>query len=673
MTPTESLPPTVEAAARQRSAWFWVPSLYFSQGIPYVIVMTMSVIMYKRLGISNSDIALYTSWLYLPWVIKPLWSPLVDITRTKRFWVVAMQFLVSTGLASVAFAIPGPGFFKWSLFLFWIMAFASATHDIAADGFYMLSLSKHEQAWWVGLRSTFYRTATIVGSGLLVVLAGDLEIKNGLAPVECRVSSFEGERKSPLVPAALKTRTSSSGDKLRLIVEPESLEIPINEPTAPTAQNVIADAQKWNQEHGFLQEITVSKDQGGESWWGKHLGQPLSDHVFAPLGAGWTKCISEPLAHFLLAHFPDPSKSTATSEERGTASAPRNTAILNMSLSGPPSAGHPIVVRFERKKRGIEYLGLAKGDKGFRLLEGERLVFTETNWNQPAHAVIELDPKLNRATTVSFIATSGNIPMAWSITLFVVALLFLAFSIWHSLILPRPANDVPVIKTSPLGGTTSSPASPTLIAEFFSTLGSFFQKPGVLLALAFILLYRFDEAQLGKVISPFLLDSRSKGGLALTTSQVGLAYGTFGILALTSGGLLGGFMAANYGLKRMLPIMVCSMYLPKITFVVLSFIQPENFLAICGAIALEQLGYGFGFTAFMLYMLYFADGPHKTAHYAICTGFMALGMMIPGMWSGWVQEKVGYQHFFVWVICSAVPGFILAMLLKVDPKFGKRQ
>ena len=192
------------------------------------------------------------------------------------------------------------------------------------------------------------------------------------------------------------------------------------------------------------------------------------------------------------------------------------------------------------------------------------------------------------------------------------------------------------------------------------------------MAIAFILLYRFDEAQLGKVISPFLLDAREKGGLGLTTSQVGLVYGTFGILALTCGGLLGGFTAAKYGLKTMLPIMVLSMYLPKSAFVFLSFTQPENFLLTCGTVALEQFGYGFGFTAFMLYLLYFADGPHKTAHYAICTGFMALGMMLPGMWSGWLADVIGYQHFFVWVLFSTLPGFCIAMMLKVDPQFGKK-
>jgi PAT family beta-lactamase induction signal transducer AmpG len=211
-----------------------------------------------------------------------------------------------------------------------------------------------------------------------------------------------------------------------------------------------------------------------------------------------------------------------------------------------------------------------------------------------------------------------------------------------------------------------------LSGQFFATLGSFFQKPGIGLALAFILFYRFDEAQLSKVIAPFLLDKREAGGLGLVTSQVGLAYGTFGILALTGGGLLGGFLAAKHGLKRMLPFMLGAMYLPKLAFLLLAWTQPDNFLVTCGAVAVEQFGYGFGFTAFMLYLLYFAAGPHKTAHYAICTGFMALGMMIPGMWSGWAADIVGYKHFFAWVICSTLPGLILALQLRIDPDFGKK-
>jgi len=620
---------------KSRSAWFWVPSLYFSQGIPYVMVMTMSVVMYKRLGISNTDIALYTSWLYLPWVIKPLWSPLVDITGTKRLWVVAMQFLVSLMLALVAFSVRGGDFFKWSLFLFWIMAFASATHDIAADGFYMLSMSKHEQAWWVGLRSTFYRTAMIVGSGLLVVLAGVLESKNGLPPVAIPVSA---RADSTVVtnwnPAEIKF-TAQPGE-LRVIAQPAALDIPLAGRSASEAGAIIEQAKSWNLQHGFV---------AGDN--------PLPKPAQTQNTSWWTRDVSGPLRDFLTAHFPRPARTKP-------AATAGNVGVLWFGLSQPPQADRSVAVNFARQPSGIEYLGLGKSDKGFRLMEGTRFVFNSTNWNQPAMAVIQLDPKLTRDATVVFEASSGNIPLAWSITLFMVAALFLAFSCWHSVMLPRPPNDGPVVTHQSLSG------------EFFATLGSFFQKPGIGLAMAFILFYRFDEAQLSKVISPFLLDSREVGGLGLATSQVGLVYGTFGILALTCGGLLGGFLAAKYGLKRMLPIMVGSMYLPKLAFIFLSCTQPQNFLITCGAIAAEQFGYGFGFTAFMLYLLYFADGPHRTAHYAICTGFMALGMMIPGMWSGWAVDIVGYRHFFVWVICSTLPGLLLAFQLKIDPQFGKK-
>ena len=628
-----------ETQGTSRSPWYWVPSLYFSEGIPYVIVMTMSVVMYKRLGISNTDIALYTSWLYLPWVIKPLWSPFVDITRTKRFWVVTMQFLVSLGLAMVAFSVQGSAFFKWSLFLFWIMAFASATHDIAADGFYMLGLSKHEQAWWVGLRSTFYRTAMVVGSGLLVVLAGVLESKNGLPPVDIPVqASATASLVSDWDPAAVKLPAQDG--ELRVIAQPNPLQIALADRSAQEAKGVIQKARAWNATHRFVAEdnpAPAKTDPKSESWWKMN--------------------ISGPFGRFLATRFPKSSGSKAA-----PVPVAGNVGVIYVSLSKQPPAGREIAVNVGRKLSGIECIGLGKSDKGFRLMTSERLVFNSDNWNQPAMAVIQLDPNLKKDTEVTFVTSSGNIPVAWSITLFVVAGLFLAFTCWHSVMLPRPANDGPVLTHH------------SLMGEFFATLGSFFQKPGVLLAVAFILLYRFDEAQLVKVISPFLIDSRDAGGLGLTTSQVGIVYGTFGILALTCGGLLGGFMAAKYGLKRMLPIMVGAMYLPKLAFVFLSWTQPSNFLITCGAVAVEQFGYGFGFTAFMLYMLFFADGPHKTAHFAICTGFMALGMMVPGMWSGWVADLVGYKHFFAWVICSALPGFTLAMLLnrKIDPQFGKK-
>jgi MFS transporter, PAT family, beta-lactamase induction signal transducer AmpG len=635
--PTGAKP--AEAEPTSRNPWWWVPSLYFSEGIPYVIVMTMSVVMYKRLGISNTDIALYTSWLYLPWVIKPLWSPFVDITRTKRFWVVSMQCLVSLALALVAFSVQGSSFFKWSLFIFWIMAFASSTHDIAADGFYMLALTKHEQAWWVGLRSTFYRTAMIVGSGLLVVLAGVLESKNGLPPVEIPMrASTQAVVVAAWDPANVKL-PAADGD-LRVIAQPGSLDIALADRSAEDAKAVISQAKAWNRQHGFIADENAAlakTDAGSPSW--------------------WTANISGPFGGFLAKHFPKPPKS-----ETGAKPSAGNVGVIYLSLTKPPAAGQEVAVNFGRKLYGIERIGMAKSDKGFSLKEGERFVFNADNWNRPAMAVIQLDPKLKTDTAVAFVTSSGNIPRAWSLTLFFVAAVFLAFTGWHAMMLPRPASDGPVVTHG------------NLLGEFFGTLGSFFQKPGVVLAMAFILFYRFDEAQLAKVISPFLLDAREAGGLGLTTSQVGMAYGIFGILALTCGGLLGGFAAAKYGLKRVLPIMVATMYLPKLAYLFLSLTQPDNVLLACAAVATEQFGYGFGFTALMLYMLLFADGPHKTAHFAICTGFMALGMMVPGMWSGWVADMVGYKHFFVWLICSAVPGFTLAMIInrRIDPEFGKK-
>jgi PAT family beta-lactamase induction signal transducer AmpG len=629
-----------------RSAWYWVPSLYFSQGIPYVVVMTFSVVMYKRLGVSNTDIAFYTSWLNLPWVIKPLWSPLVDITRTKRGWVVAMQFLVALALALAAVAVRGGEFFRWSLGLFWIMAFASATHDIAADGFYMLSLSPHEQAWWVGLRSTFYRLAMIVGSGLLVVLAGVLESRHGLPPLAVPVSARAGlPGGTEGNPAAINFAETIG--TLRLVARPPALLIARSECSADEARVVIEAANQWNAAHGFL-PVAAASTADGQSGRLIEGGQQFFD----PVGKMWDRAVVQPLREFLATRFPKPLEAKAPSAG--------NVGVLCLALSKPPAGGKNIVVDLAAKATGWQFLGLAKSDRGFALKAGGRLVFNGTNWNQPARVVIQIDPHLKTDAAAIFQATSGDLPQAWSITLFVVAALFLAFSCWHSVMLPRPRNDGPVITHKNLAG------------EFMATLGTFFQKPGIVLALAFMLLYRFDEAQLGKVISPFLLDSRAAGGLGLATSQLGLVYGTFGILALTGGGLLGGFLAAKHGLKRMLPYMIAAMYLPKLVFVALAFTQPENILVTGGAVAVEQFGYGFGFTAFMLYLLYFAAGPHKTAHYALCTGFMALGMMIPGTWSGWLVDLVGYRHFFVWVICSALPGVILASRLPVDPEFGKR-
>ena len=422
---------------KKTSPWAWIPTLYFAEGLPYVAVMTISVIMYKRLGISNTDIALYTSWLYLPWVIKPFWSPFVDLLKTKRWWVVTMQSFIAVGLAGIAFTIPMDSFFQTTLAIFWLVAFSSATHDIAADGFYMLALNVQEQSLYVGIRSTFYRVATIAGQGLLVVLAGTLE--------------------------------------------------------------------RW----------------------------------------------------------------------------------------------------------------------------------------------------------------TGKVSLAWSITFFILAGLFIAFCLYHKYILPKPGSDKPAA-----GGLTTAS---DIFREFFVTFITFFKKKQAGVAILFMLFYRFPEAQLVKLINPFLLDPLEKGGLGLTTEQVGWVYGTIGIIGLTLGGIIGGICAARGGLQKWLWPMAWSLSLTCLTFVYLGYVQPQNFIVINLCVFIEQFGYGFGFTAYMLYLIYYSDGEHKTAHYAICTAFMALGMMLPGMAAGWLQERIGYENFFIWVMACCVATIAVCAFIKIDPNYGKKE
>lgn len=424
-----------ETQHKTRSPWTWVPTLYFAEGIPYVVVMTVAVIMYKRFGISNTEIALYTGWLYLPWVIKPLWSPFVDLIKTKRWWITSMQMLIGAGFAGIAFVLPTPFYLQASLAIFWLLAFSSATHDIAADGFYMLALDDSQQSFFVGIRSTFYRFATIFGQGVLVIIAG------------------------------------------------------------------------------YLERVT------------------------------------------------------------------------------------------------------------------------------------------------------GKIPFAWSIAFFIVAGLFIALFLYHQFILPKPTSDK--------GGSYNSIEG--IIKDFGATFASFFTKKGIVLAIVFMLLYRLSEAMLVKMASPFLLDSKAVGGMGLNTEQVGLVYGTVGIIALTLGGILGGIVASKQGLKFWLWPMALSITLPHIVYILLSAYHPENFIWINLAVAVEQFGYGFGFTAYMLYLIYFSEGEHKTAHYSICTGFMALGMMLPGMAAGWIQEQLGYHNFFIFILICSIPTLLVIPFMKIDPEFGKKK
>ena len=414
-----------------RNPWSWIPSLYFAEGLPYALVMSVSLVAYKNLGVANAKNTFFVSLLYLPWVIKPLWSPAVDLLKTRRWWVWVMQIVFGAALAGAAFAMPTPYFFAATLVFFWLVAFASATHDVAADGFYLLALPEHDQAWFNGIRSTFYRLAGILAKGQLVILAG-------------------------------------------------------------------------------------------------------------------------------------------------------------------------------------------------------------------------------------LLAAQSSFSTAWSLVFGMVAAIVLLLGVYHRFILPRPAAD--------LAGTGAQ----NFTGEFFKTFAAFFRKPGIGVSLAFLLTYRFGEAQLMPMTQLFMLDPLDKGGLGLSNAQVGFIYNTVGVIALICGGLLGGFAISKRGLGFWLWPMLIAIHLPDAVFIWLAAAQPQNLYAISAGIAVEQFGYGFGFASYMLYMIWLARGPHATAHYALCTGFMAMGMMIPGLWSGELQSWLGYKFFFVWVILATIPSFIVTALIPLDREFGKR-
>lgn len=413
--------------------WYWIPVLNFASGLPYAIIISVSVIMYKNLGINNEDIGIYTSLLYLPWVIKPLWSPFIDLHSTKRKWFLAMQLLISIAFIIVGFSIPMSNFFFLSLAIFWVAAFASASNDVASDGFYMLALTKDQQSFFLGIRSTFYRLSILTGNGVIVIIAGYLE--------------------------------QQYGDKTK----------------------------------------------------------------------------------------------------------------------------------------------------------------------------------------------------AWSYTMVIVGLIMAVITVYNYFTTPKieSTNIENKIDTAPK-------------VSFGTVFISFFQKKQVGLFLSFILLFRLGESQLLKMLTPFLIDDKSVGGMGLTTQDVGVIYGTFGVLALTIGGILGGIAISKDGLGKWMLPMILTMHLPIIGFILLSHFHPSSVFYVYAVVICEQFGYGFGFAAFMMFLIYVAEGESKTSHYSIATGFMALGMMIPGMLSGYIQEYLGYANFFVWVFIATIPGLILSRYLIYPKDFGKK-
>ena len=594
---------------KKRNPWAWIPTLYMAEALPYVAVMTISTIMYKRLGISNTDLALYTGWLYLPWVIKPFWSPFVDLMKTKRWWTIAMQFIIAIGFACIAFSLPTSLFFQLTLAAFWLVAFTSATHDIAADGYYMHALNDHEQSLYVGIRSTFYRIATVAGQGLLVIFAGLIEMNSGLEPALLQVKANDHQ-------IEIKTISTVEDNAPCFYFTPVDSE-------SPSASYI----KEKNEANGFVE---------------KEEEQPIVEEEVP----GW---LDEKLALFtewIRENFGEAPREVSTLTARQQ--------MVGVTLSEQPKDNEPVVLNMAFKS----------GDQSISLdAKSTRFEFTKDNWNKQALMLISIDPKLKDETTASFEGLSGNIPFAWLLVFVVMSALFFVAALYHQFILPKPQSDHPAKGVS----------AGTIVREFIETFRTFFTKKNALVAILFMLLYRLPEAQLVKLINPFMLDPVDKGGLGLTTGEVGIVYGTVGIIGLTIGGILGGIAAAQGGLKKWLWPMVCAITLPDLVYVYLSYAQPDSLGIINVCIFIEQFGYGFGFTAYMLYLIYFSEGEHKTAHYAMCTGFMALGMMLPGMMAGWLQETIGYRHFFIWAMICCLATFAVCAFLKIDPSFGKKK
>lgn len=625
---------------KKRSPWAWIPTLYFAQGLPYVAVMTISVIMYKRLGMSNTDIALYTGWLGLPWVIKPFWSPFVDIIKTKRWWTLIMQWVIAIALACIAFTIPTPFYVQFTFAIFMLMGFASATHDIAADGFYMLALTEHEQSFYVGIRSTFYRVATVVGQGLLVILAGVIELNTGLEPLDVTIK-VDPKLQPTVATIPSFANNVKAGDEMRFEVVAQEMNSVKTADKAVVGNDTVTFAQyrsilcdslnNMNIVNGFT-EGTLVKDITATA---------KLDQKPAAIDENW-------------GWFRKMLHDTFGEERKVVNAAEDNFAVAAVRLTKQPADGEQVVL----------IMNFKDGDQSIRQTGDVRLVFTKDNWDKPAYVTYDIDSKIKSSCTATFQGTSGNIPMAWSVVFIVLSVFFFIVVIYHSWALPRPNQDASAAKTS----------SSDIIKEFINAFKTFFVKFPVWQTVAgilFMLLYRFPEAQLTKIIQPFLLDPIDKGGLGLSTGEVGLVYGTVGIIGLTLGGIIGGMAAAKGGLKKWLQPMAWSMSLTCLTFVYLSYFQDHSLLMVNICVFIEQFGYGFGYTAYMLFLIYFSEGKFKTSHYAICTGFMALSMMT-GMIAGWIQETIGYQHFFVWTMICCITTVGVAMLVKINPKFGQK-
>ncbi len=673
----------MDTRGKRITPWAWVGTAYFAEGIPYMLAMIISSLMYKRMGISNDKIAFWTGLISLPWVIKPFWGPLVDIYWTKRRWVIWMQLAGALCFAVVAVGIRSSQFFTITMIAFMAMAFASATHDIACDGFYMLGLTKHQQAWFVGIRSTFYRFAMIFCMGGLVWLAGYFESHTGLPPVYVKVMAVPADSEASPTEYVPPTAEPLAGEQ-RVIVTPFELEIPygggerpvfIRLAKPPENNKTVVVNFGYRKGHKGIKLKEGGHFEFTTANWDKPTSAIISTHqnVKTPIEATfWATAGNIPLSWGLVFAFscvlfvlffsyhnfilPRPIADKSVVEKRPIIFQPVFWLIVTF--------GVPAIFCIGLYKGNRAILESAK-DKVVAKITGEKPgekkapVIKEKSDAEEAGARPSEASGNKEGTLVKILTNKKQMPILLKLTnyavIVIIIFLFLKFKPTRAL------ADRGFHYTSANSGV-----------PFYNMFISFFQKKGIAAMIAFLLLYRLGEGQLTKMAPIFLIEKAEKGGLALTTQEVGIVYGTVGFACLTIGGILGGWLAATGGLKKWIFWMWAAINLPDIAYVYLSQVRPDDLLTINICVGIEQFGYGIGFTAYMLYMIYIAVGKYKTSHFAITTGLMALGMMIPMMLSGTIQMLLGYEHFFIFVLFCTIPGLITIFLIPLAPEFGKK-
>ncbi|MDK2972151.1 MAG: transporter, family, beta-lactamase induction signal transducer AmpG [Candidatus Sumerlaeota bacterium] len=666
---------------RSISPWAWVPSVNFLQGMQYILVIQMFIIVFFTMNIPNATAQLWLGLLSLPWVIKPLWGPLVDRYWTKRNWTTTMQFMVGIAFLGAAFTIllPDapifgyPTFFLATILVLFVVAFASATHDIACDGFYMLALTEKQQAFFVGIRSTAFRVGMIFTLGPLVYLASFAQQQTGPPPVYFGLGAVteQGEVAPPLP------------------------RLPEMQPEASDGQRIIVEGTDTQIVRGESEQITVrlAKDPGAKSKITVVLSQ-VETLPAEPRGllAKTMKLIlpkklvnemrfkDDPTRHaisFTSENWDEPQPVVIEVDEKLDA----NRSAMFKVVGGNVALGWAIVLvvscliyfvlatyhkfrmpysqadavdTVDRPPFYIPALAVAAtilvpfllGYTTYRILMAEQSVLGPHVFGALATSELPKDKKL-----YDFLYKLVSILIPTGIGFF---LFFMPGIKKHTRAFFFKMSDI-----SRIG--------------FADTFTTFFAKEKIAITLSFILLYRLGEIPLSSLKSPFLLGSIESGGLNMSLSEFAFANSFIYVIALIVGGLFSGWLIATYGLKRIIWILVAFMHLPNLGYVYMSFAQPESLLKINALIAFEAFGYGVGLSAFLMVMIMAAQGPYKTSHYALCTGFMALGVMIPQMPSGFIQEVLGYQKFFIMVMLLVIPGCLLIPFLPIDPDFGKKK